>query len=170
MKAIWIFNANQWKYPSLRAFRRVNSTVTPTFSLLFFFHFFKVHIMNVDYSKFRLQNSRVFFFSKSVKKSGKRGLRVKKKRASLTHRRACEARENKSQFLRANPGINIRHFTGKALAIHHSREYREWLVENITWQLGDSLHRNLATGNCPWLGEAGNSNEYNICKTDSPYF
>ena len=90
--------------------------------------------MNVDYSKFQKKfDSRtidcktvgVFFFSKSVKKSGKRGLRVKKKRASLTHRRACEARENKSQFLRANPGINIRHFTGKALAIHHSREYRE---------------------------------------------
>ena len=65
---------------------------------------------------------------------------------------------------------SIRHFTVKALAIHLDREYREWLVENITWQLGDSLHRNLANGNCPWLGEAGNSNEYNVCKTDSPYF
>ena len=32
------------------------------------------------------------------------------------------------------------------------------------------MHRNLANGNCPWLGEAGNSNEYNVCKTDSPYF
>ena len=66
--------------------------------------------------------------------------------------------------------INIRHFTAKALEIHHGREYREWLVKNITWQLGDSLHRNLANGNCPWLGEAGNSNVYNVCKTDSPYF
>ena len=64
----------------------------------------------------------------------------------------------------------IHHFTAKALAIHFGREYPEWLVENITWQLGDSLHRNLANGNCPWLGEAGNSNEYNVCKTDSPYF
>ena len=26
----------------------------------------------------------------------------------------------------------------------------------------DSLHRNLVNGNCPWLGEAGNSNEYNV--------
>jgi len=34
----------------------------------------------------------------------------------------------------------------------------------------DSLHRNLANGNCPWLGDAGNSIEYNVCKTDSPYF
>ena len=64
----------------------------------------------------------------------------------------------------------IHHFTAKALAIHFGREYREWLVENITWQFGDSLHQNLANGNCPWLGEAGNSNEYNVCKTDSPYF
>ena len=64
----------------------------------------------------------------------------------------------------------IRHFTAKALAIHLGREYREWLVENITWQLGDSLHRNLANGNCRWLGEEGNSNEYNVCKGDSPYF
>ena len=31
--------------------------------------------------------------------------------------------------------------TAKALAIHHGREQREWLVENITWQLGDNLHR-----------------------------
>ena len=66
--------------------------------------------------------------------------------------------------------INIRHFTAKALAIHHGREHRKWLVENITWQLGDSLHRNLANGNCRWLGEEGNSNEYNVCKGDSPYF
>ena len=34
----------------------------------------------------------------------------------------------------------------------------------------DSLHRNLANGNCPCLGEAGNSNEYDVCKTDSPNF
>ena len=27
------------------------------------------------------------------------------------------------------------------------------------------MHRNLANGNCRWLGEAGNSNEYNVCKT-----
>ena len=59
--------------------------------------------------------------------------------------------------------INICHFTAKALAIHHGMEQREWHVENITWQLGDSFHRNLANGNCPWLGEAGNSNEYNVC-------
>ena len=66
--------------------------------------------------------------------------------------------------------VNICHFTAKALAIHHGMEQREWHVENITWQLGDSLHRSLANGNCPWLGESGNSNEYNVCKTDSPYF
>ena len=68
-----------------------------------------------------------FFFLKISKEIGKAWPKslARAKRASLTHRRACEARENKSQFLRANPGINIRHFTGKALAIHHSREYRE---------------------------------------------
>ena len=56
------------------------------------------------------------------------------------------------------------------LFITHDTEYCEWFVENITWQLVDSLHRNLANGNCPWLGEAGNSNKNNVCKTDSPYF
>ena len=91
--------------------------------------------MNVDYFKFQKKfDSRTidcktvgFFFSKSVKKSRKRGARVLRARSARTlhARRACEARENKSQFLRANPGINIRHFTGKALAIHHGREYRE---------------------------------------------
>ena len=44
------------------------------------------------------------------------------------------------------------------------------LVEDITWELVDSFHRNLANGNCPWLGEAGNLNVYNVRKTDSPYF
>ena len=35
----------------------------------------------------------------------------------------------------------------------------------------DSLYQNLANGNCPWLWEAGsNSNEYNACKTESPFF
>ena len=67
-------------------------------------------------------------------------------------------------------------YTRSALASHARRaseastEYREWFIENITWQFGDSLHRNLANGNCPWLGEAGNLNEYNVCKIDSPYF
>ena len=52
---IWIFNANQWKYPSLRAFRRVNKHGDPNFFFFFsfFFIFFKVHIMNVDYFKFQ---------------------------------------------------------------------------------------------------------------------
>ena len=52
--------------------------------------------------------------------------------------------------------INIRHFTAKALAIHYGREQRKCLVENITWQLGDNLHRNLANGNRPWLGRMQN--------------
>ena len=58
------------------------------------------------------------------------------------------------------------------LFITRGTEYREWLFENITWQLVDSLRRNLANGNCPWLGEAGNSNEYNVwtIRTDNPYF
>ena len=65
-------------------------------------------------------------------------------------------------FLREQiQAINIRHFTAKVLGIHHGTEYLEWLVENITWQLGDSLHGHLANGNCPWLEEAVNSNEYN---------
>ena len=54
--------------------------------------------------------------------------------------------------------------------IHRSREHHKWLVANITWQFAKSLHQNLANGNCRWLGEAGNSNEYILFKTDSPYF
>ena len=42
-----------------------------------------------------------------------------------------------------------------------TRQGREWLVVNI-WQLANSFHQNLATGNCPWLGEAGHSNKYNV--------
>ena len=37
------------------------------------------------------------------------------------------------------------------LGNHHCWEHREWLVVNITWQLIDSLHPNLANGNCLWL-------------------
>ena len=44
------------------------------------------------------------------------------------------------------------------------------IANDFTWQLVDSLHRNLANANCPWLREAGNSNENNLCKTDSLYF
>ena len=50
-----------------------------------------------------------------------------------------------------------------------TRQGREWLVGDI-WQLANSFHQILANGNCPWLGEAGNSNKYNVRKTDSPYF
>ena len=52
--------------------------------------------MLVGKLEFRLQNSR-FFFSKSVKKSVKRGVRVLRARsARASHaRRACEAREKK---------------------------------------------------------------------------
>ena len=50
-----------------------------------------------------------------------------------------------------------------------TRQGREWLVGDI-WQLANSFHQNLANGNCPWLEEAGNSNKYNVRKTDSPYF
>ena len=50
-----------------------------------------------------------------------------------------------------------------------TRQGRELLVVNI-WQLANSFHQNLATGNCPWLGEAGHSNKYNVRETDSPYF
>ena len=46
----------------------------------------------------------------------------------------------------------------------------KWLVANLTWQFPKSLHQNLANENCPWLGEAGNSNEYILLKTDNPYF
>ena len=44
--------------------------------------------------------------------------------------------------------------------IHHGREDHKWLVANITWQFAKSLHQNSANGNCPWLGEACNSNKY----------
>ena len=74
---------------------------------------------------------------------------------------------------RANPGNQHPSFYSESfrnLFITRGTECREWLVENITWQLVDSLHRNLANGNCPWLGEAGNLNENNVCKTDSPNF
>ena len=50
-----------------------------------------------------------------------------------------------------------------------TRQGRKWLVGN-TWQLANSFHQNLANGNCPWLGEASNSNKYNVRKTDGPYF
>ena len=52
----------------------------------------------------RLQNSR-FFFSKSVKKSVKRGVRVlSAKLACLTRaRKACEAREKKPSISIASP-------------------------------------------------------------------
>ena len=46
----------------------------------------------------------------------------------------------------------------------------KWLVGSITWQLVNSLHQNLVNGNCSWLEKAGNSNKYNVCKTDSPVF
>ena len=70
---------------------------------------------------------------------------------------------------RANPVNQHPSFYSESfrnLFITRGTEYREWLVENITWQLVYSLHRNLANGNCPWLGEAGNSNENNVCKTE----
>ena len=50
------------------------------------------------------------------------------------------------------------------------RENQKWLAGNITLQLVNSLHQNLVNGNCPWLEKAGNSNEYNVCRTDSPVF
>ena len=53
--------------------------------------------------------------------------------------------------------------------IHQGREHHKWLVANITWQFTKSLHQNLANGDCPWLEEAVNSNEYILFKTDSPY-
>ena len=52
----------------------------------------------------------------------------------------------------------------------------------ISKEIGKAWHKSLTrakrtrgvlgerNGNCPWLGEAGNLNEYNVCKTDSPYF
>ena len=73
---------------------------------------------------------------------------------------------------RANPGNQHPLFYSESfrnLFITRGTEYREWLVENITGQLVDSLHRNLANGNCPWLGEASNSNENNVCKIFSVY-
>ena len=61
------------------------------------------------------------------------------------------------------------HFTAKALGIYSSRTVRN-IPNGLLETLLDSLHRNLASGNCPWLGEAGNLNKNNVCKTDSPYF
>ena len=59
----------------------------------------------VFYVPHRLQNSR-FFFSKSVQKSVKRGVRVLRARASHA-RRACEARV-KSVFLASLPSLTLR--------------------------------------------------------------
>ena len=85
--------------------------------------------------------------------------------ASILKQIPVLARANPSN---QHPSLYTQNF--RNLMITHGTEYREWLVENITWQLLDRLHRNLANGNCPWLGKAGNSNENNVCKTDSPYF
>ena len=64
--------------------------------------------------------------------------------------------EQISILVRANPGDHQPPFTAKALGRDHGWEHRERLVENITWRLIDSLHQNVANGNCPWLREAGN--------------
>ena len=64
----------------------------------------------------------------------------------------------------------FRNWTRQRMVNNHGRENRKWLVGNITWQLVNSLHQNLVNGNCSWLEETGNSNEYNVCKTDSPVF
>ena len=57
-----------------------------------------------------------------------------------------------------------------ALGIYSSRAVRNHIANDLLKTLLDGLHRNLANANCPWLREAGNSNENNVCKTDSPYF
>ena len=62
----------------------------------------------------------------------------------------------------------FRNWTRQRMVNNHSRENRKWLVGSITWQLVNSLHQNLVNGNCSRLEEAGNSNEYNVCKKDSP--
>ena len=64
----------------------------------------------------------------------------------------------------------FRNWTRQRMVNNHSRENRKWLVGSITWQLVNSLHQNLVNGNCSWLEKAGNSNNYNVCKTDSPVF
>ena len=51
---------------------------------------------------------------------------------------------------RANPSNQHPSFYSESfrnLFITHGTEYREWLVENITWQLVDSLHRDLVNWN-----------------------
>ena len=47
--------------------------------------------------------------------------------------------------------------------IHHGKEHRDDLLETEL----DSLHQNLANGNCPWMRVAGNSYEYKVWKMDS---
>ena len=56
----------------------------------------RIYTCTLDSSHYRLQNSRVFF-SKSVKKSVKRAVRVLRARSARASqaRRACEAREKK---------------------------------------------------------------------------
>ena len=65
--------------------------------------------------------------------------------------------------------MNISRFTAKALGIYSSRAVRN-IANDLLKTLLDSLHRNLADGNARGSGEAGNSNENNVCKTDIPYF
>ena len=71
---------------------------------------------------------------------------------------ASKARQSTSVILKA-----------KALGIYSSRAVRN-IANDLLKTLLDSLHRTLASTNWPWLREAGNSNENNVCKTDSPYF
>ena len=107
--------------------------------------------------------------NKAVYSSQKTSLSLSKNsKASL-----CSDFKTNHNSCASSPGNHCPSFYSESFRnvfITDGTENREWLVKNITWQLVDSLRRNLANGNCPWLGEAGNSNVYNVCKTDSPYF
>ena len=61
------------------------------------------------------------------------------------------------------------HFTAKALGLYSSRTVRN-IPNGLLKTLLDSLHRNLANGNCQWLGEAGNWNKNNVCKNGQSLF
>ena len=98
--------------------------------------------------------------------------REKRKRLSVFHAMSSFwPGDSKTKEQRLETALRFfRNWTRQRMVNNHSRENRKWLVGSITWQLVNSLHQNLVNGNCSWLEKAGNSNKYNVCKTDSPVF
>ena len=71
-----------------------------------------------------------------------------------------QIRENWTRYkLTMNNYCGWKKWVNPLIPIHFFvRNVANDFVENITWQFSDSVHRNLANGNCPWLGEVGMTN------------